>query len=38
MTAFVLDAGALIALDRDERNVWAMLRLGGGGFEHVARR
>ena len=26
MTAFVLDAGALIALDRDERDVWAMLR------------
>ena len=26
MTAFVLDAGALIALDRDERDVWALLR------------
>ena len=26
MTALVLDAGALIALDRDERDVWAMLR------------
>ncbi|MCY4103398.1 MAG: twitching motility protein PilT [bacterium] len=26
MTAYVLDAGALIALDRDERDVWGMLR------------
>jgi hypothetical protein len=26
MTALVLDAGALIALDRDDRTVWAMLR------------
>ena len=26
MTALVLDAGALIALDRDDRSVWAMLR------------
>ncbi len=26
MTALVLDAGALIALDRNDRSVWAMLR------------
>jgi len=26
MTALVLDTGALIALDRDDRRVWAMLR------------
>jgi hypothetical protein len=26
MTALVLDAGALIALDRNDRTVWAMLR------------
>lgn len=28
MTALVLDAGALIALDRNDRAVWAMLRVG----------
>ncbi len=27
MTALVLDAGALIALDRNDRGVWAMLRV-----------
>ncbi len=27
MTALVLDAGALIALDRNDREVWAMLRV-----------
>lgn len=27
MTALVLDAGALIALDRNDRAVWAMLRV-----------
>jgi len=27
MTALVLDAGALIALDRNDRSVWAMLRV-----------
>lgn len=27
MTAIVLDAGALIALDRNDRQVWAMLRV-----------
>ncbi len=27
MTALVLDAGALIALDRNDRNTWAMLRV-----------
>ncbi len=26
MTTFVLDVGALIALDRNDRSVWAMLR------------
>ena len=26
MTALILDAGALIALDRNDRKVWAMLR------------
>jgi hypothetical protein len=26
MTALLLDAGALIALDRNDRSVWAMLR------------
>ena len=26
MKAFVLDAGALIALDRDKRDIWAVLR------------
>jgi hypothetical protein len=26
MTALVLDAGALIALDRNDRSVWAMRR------------
>ena len=27
MTALVLDAGALIALDRNDRGAWAMLRV-----------
>ena len=27
MTAFVLDTGALIALDRNDRGTWAMLRV-----------
>ena len=36
-TSIVLDAGALIALDRNDRQVWAMLRVvaDAGGMVHV---
>lgn len=36
MTALVLDAGALIALDRNDRSTWALLRVIAGGNGIVA--
>lgn len=36
MTALVLDAGALIALDRNDRSVWAMLRNAADDSAHVS--
>jgi hypothetical protein len=36
MTALVLDAGALIALDRNDRTVWAMLRLAADEATEVS--
>lgn len=35
MSALVLDAGALIALDRNDRSVWAMLRVAADGGDTV---
>jgi len=35
VTALVLDAGALIALDRDDRSTWAMLRIAADAGENV---
>ena len=35
MSALVLDAGALIALDRDDRAVWAILRVAADAGETV---
>ena len=35
MTALVLDAGALTALDRNDRSVWAMLRNAADDVEQV---
>ena len=35
MSSLVLDAGALIALDRNDRSVWAMLRVAAGDGELV---
>lgn len=36
MTTLVLDTGALIALDRNERSIWAMLRVATDGASPVA--
>lgn len=36
MTALVLDAGALISMDRNDRAVWAMLRVASDGGDTVA--
>ena len=36
MTTLVLDTGALIALDRNERSVWAMLRVASDDGSPVA--
>lgn len=36
MTSLVLDTGALIALDRDDRAVWAMLRIAADDESHVS--
>ena len=36
MTTLVLDAGALIALDRNDRSVWAMLRVASDDASTVA--
>ncbi|WP_395151561.1 hypothetical protein [Ilumatobacter sp.] len=36
MTALVLDAGALIALDRNDRTVWAMLRVAANNATEVS--
>ncbi|MFN0092366.1 MAG: twitching motility protein PilT [Acidimicrobiales bacterium] len=36
MTGLVLDAGALIALDRNRRDVWAMLRVAADDASIVA--
>lgn len=36
MTAVVIDAGALIALDRNDRSVWAMLRVASDDAAMVA--
>jgi hypothetical protein len=36
MTALVLDTGALIALDRNDRTVWAMLRNAADDFAQVS--
>ena len=36
MTTLVLDAGALIALDRNDRSVWAMLRNAADDFAEVS--
>ncbi len=37
MTALVLDTGALIALDRNDRTVWAMLRNASVALVAAAR-
>ncbi len=36
MTALVLDTGALIALDRNDRSVWAILRNAADNFAPVS--
>lgn len=36
MTTLVLDTGALIALDRDQRSVWAMLRVASDDASPIA--
>lgn len=36
MTTLVLDTGALIALDRNDRTVWAMLRNAADDFAQVS--
>ena len=36
MTTLVLDAGALIALDRNDRSVWAMLRIASDDASTVS--
>ena len=36
MTTLVLDTGALIALDRNDRSVWAMLRNAAGDSAEVS--
>ncbi len=35
MTALVLDAGALIALDRNDRATWAMMRAAGDDRDQI---